>query len=139
MNKIKDYLELRKSSIFLIALPYFTFNFQNIFNSAFYSSIQLIYIFALLLFIDVFFKWILFKLNEKANKIISLFIVFISIYFFYGIYISNFIQEAFKENFNILIRGRTIIEFSLAFFSLFILIVRKKVINYKYLNKNVYN
>ena len=71
MNKIKDYLELKKSSIFLIALPYFIFNFQNIFYSAFYSTAQLIYIFALLLFIDVFFKWVLFKLNEKANSVIS--------------------------------------------------------------------
>lgn len=134
MNKIKDYLELKKSSIFLIALPYFIFNFQNIFYSAFYSTAQLIYIFALLLFIDVFFKWVLFKLNEKANRVISSFIVFISIYFFYGNYINNLIQEAFKANFNILIRGRTIIEFSLAFFSLVILIVRKNVVNYKYIN-----
>jgi hypothetical protein len=134
MNKIREYLDLRRPSIFLIALPYFTINLQNIIYSTFFSFTQLIFIFALILFIEGFFNWILFKLNEKANRIISLFVVFASIYFFYGLYINSLIQEGFKEYFNIVIRGRTIIELLIILFTLFILTVKKKVINYNYLN-----
>jgi hypothetical protein len=79
-------------------------------------------------------KRILFKLNEKAHTTISLFIVYISILFFYGFYISFFIQKEIKEIFHIMIRGRIIIEFSTILFILLILLLRKKTIYYKYLN-----
>ena len=134
MKKLGDFIELKKASIFLITLPYFSFNYENIIHSPFFSFTQLIFIFVFILLIDVLIKWILFKLNEKIHTTISLFIVFISILVFYGLYISSFIQKEFKENFNIMIRGRTIIEFSIILFILLILILRKKTIYYKYLN-----
>ena len=134
MKKFGDFIELKKASIFLITLPYLSFNYENIIHSPFFSFTQLIFIFAFILLIDVLIKWILFKLNEKIHTIISLFIVFISILFFYGLYISSFIQKEFKENFHIIIRGRIIIEFSIILIILLILILRKKTIYYKYLN-----
>lgn len=134
MKKLGDFIELKKASIFLITLPYLSFNYENIIHSPFFSFTQLIFIFPFILLIDVLIKWILFKLNEKIHTTISLFIVFISILFFYGLYISSFIQKEFQENFHIMIRGRTIIEFSIILFILLILILRKKTIYYKYLN-----
>ena len=134
MKKLRGFFELKKASIFLITLPYLSFNYENIIHSPFFSFTQLIFIFAFILLIDVLNKWILFKLNEKIHTTISLFIVFISILFFYGLYISIFIQKEFKENFHILIRGRTIIEFSIILFILLIIILRKKIIDCKYLN-----
>lgn len=134
MKKLRDFFELKKASIFLITLPYLAFNFEKIIHSPFYSFGQLIVIFVCILLIDVLTKLCLLKINEKAYTTTSLFIVFISILFFYGLYLSNYIQREFKENFHILIRGRTIIEFSIILFILLILILRKKTIYYKYLN-----
>ena len=99
MKKLRDFFELKKASIFLITLPYLSFNYENIIHSPFFSFTQLLSIFAFILLIDVLIKWGLAKLNEKVYTTISLFIVFISILFFYGLYISNFIQKEFKENF----------------------------------------
>jgi hypothetical protein len=134
MTKYKELIDLKKASIFLIALPYLIFNYENIIHSPFFSFTQLFFIFAFILLIDVLIKWGLAKLNEKVYTTISLFIVFISILFLYGIYISSYIQKIFKENFHILIRGRTIIEISIIPIILLILILRKKNIYYKYLN-----
>jgi hypothetical protein len=134
MKKLRGFFELNKASIFLIVLPYLSFNYENIIHSPFFSFTQLLFIFAFILLMDVIIKWFLFKLNEKIHTTISLFIVFISILFIYGLYISFFIQKEFKENFNIMIRGRIIIEFSIILFILLILILRKKTIYYKYLN-----
>ena len=134
MKKLREFFELKKASIFLITLPYLSFNYENIIHSPFFSFTQLIFIFTFILLIDLLIKSILFKLNEKMHTTISLFIVFINILFFYGHYISSFIQKQFKENFHIMIRGRTIIEFSIILFILLILILRKKTIHYKYLN-----
>ena len=134
MKKLREFFELKKASIFLITLPYLSFNYENIIHSPFFSFTQLIFIFTFILLIGVLIKSILFKLNEKMHTTISLFIVFISILFFYGLYISSFIQKQFKENFHIMIRGRTIIEFSIILFIILILILRKKTIHYKYLN-----
>ena len=134
MKKISEFFDLKNVSIFLIALPYLTFNISNIIHSPFFLFNQLLFIFTFILLIDVLIKWILFKLNEKAYTTISLFIVFISILFFYGLYLTMFIQKEIQDYFLYLIRGRTIIEFSVAFFILLIFIVRKKAINYQYLN-----
>lgn len=134
MKKLKALLDLKKVSILLIALPYLTFNYENIILSPFYSFSQLIFFVACILLIDVSTKWFLFKLNDKAYTTISLFIVFISALFFYGPYLTTFIQKGIQDYFLYLIRGRTMIEFSLAFFILLIITVRKKDINYQYLN-----
>jgi hypothetical protein len=134
MTKYKELIGLKKVSIFLIALPYLSFNYENIIHSPFFSFTQLLFIFAFILLIDVLIKWILFKLNEKVYTTISLFIVFISSLFFYGLYLTRFIQKGIQDYFLFLIRGRTMIEFLVAFFILLIFKVRKKAINYQYLN-----
>ena len=134
MKKIKTLLDFKKVSVFLIALPYFTFNYEIIINSPFYSFSELLIILSGSLLIDVFVKWALLNLNNKLYTTISLFIVFIGILFFYGFYITTFIQNKILDQFLYLIRGRTIIRFSLAFLIFLIYIVKKKVINYQFLN-----
>jgi len=134
MNKLNKFFDLNKASILLIILPYLCFNYGKIIHSPFFSFTQLLLIFALIFLIDVLIKWILFKLNEKVYTTISLFIVFMCILFFYGFYISSFIQKEFIESFNIMIRGRTITEYSIITFILLILILKRKTIYYKYLN-----
>jgi len=134
MTKYKALINLKKASIFLIALPYLSFNYENIIHSPFYSFSELLIILSGSLFIDVFVKWALLKLNKKLYTTISLFIVIISILFFYGFYITTFIQKKILDQFLYLIRGRIMIEFSLAFFAFLIYTLRKKVINYRYLN-----
>jgi hypothetical protein len=134
MIKLRGFFELKKLSLFLIALPYLAFNFEKIINSPFYSFTQLILIFVIILLLDVIFKWGFFKLNKKLHTIISLFIVFTSIVFFYGLYLTIFLQKTFQGHFNLLIRGRSIIEFLVALFILLILIMKKKTIDYQYLN-----
>ena len=134
MKKIKTLLDFKKVSVFLIALPYLTFNFEIIISSPFYSFTELIMILSGLLFIDVFVKWALLKLNYKLYKTLSLFIVFISILFFYGFYLTIYIQKEIQDQFLYLIRGRIIIESSLAIFILLIFILKNKCINFKYVN-----
>ena len=134
MIKYKELIDLKKVSIFLIALPYLSFNYENIIHSPFFSFTQLLLIFAFILLIDVLIKWIFFKLNKKTYTIISLFFVVISILYFYGLYITIFIQKGVQDYFLYVIRGRTIIKFSLGLLILLIFILKKKRINFKYLN-----
>lgn len=134
MKEIIKKIELKQVSLFLIALPYLAFNFENIIHSPFYSLYKTILIFLFILLIDVLINLGLLKLNEKSKMSISLFILFMSILFFYGPYISNFIQKEFKENFNILIRGRAIIKFSIILFILLFLILKKRIIYFKNFN-----
>ena len=134
MKKIKTLLDFKKVSVFLIALPYLTFNFEIIISSPFYSFNELLMILSGLLFIDVFVKWALLKLNYKLYTTLSLFIVFISILFFYGFYLTIYIQKEIQDQFLYLIRGRIIIESSLAIFILLIFILKNKCINFKYVN-----
>ena len=133
MKKIKFLLDLNKLSIFLIALPYFSFNCVNIINSPFFSfALLLLYLLSILL-IDIFLKLILLKINKKAYPIICLLIIYISTLFFYGPYITIYLQQIFKYYFHSLIRGREMIEFATAFFIPFLLFY-KNVIHFKYLN-----
>ena len=134
MIKLRGFFELKRVSLFLIVLPYLAFNFEKIIHSPFYSFTQLTLIFTSILVIDVIFKLVFFKLNKKVYTIISLFFVFTSIVFFYGLYLTNFLQKFFQSHFNLLIRGRSMIEFLAALFILLILIIKKKTIDYKYLN-----
>ena len=134
MKNLKALLDLNKVSLFLIALPYLTFNFEKIIHSDFYSFSQLIFVITCIILIDLLIKWLLFNLNKKANTITSLFIIFISVLFLYGLYLTSFIQKGIQYYFLYLIRGRTMIQFSLAFFALLIFILRKKALNFQYLN-----
>jgi hypothetical protein len=134
MTKYKELIDLKKASIFLIALPYLNFNYENIIHSPFFSFSQLIFVVACLLLIDIFIIIILFKLPEKVYTSISLFIVLISTLFFYGLYLILFIQKGIQSYFFYFIRGRIIVEFLFVFLISLIVFVRKKAINYKYLN-----
>ena len=134
MKELSKFFNLKQASLFLISLPYLTFNYENIIHSPFYSFTKLILILAFILFLDVVIKWILLKLNKKINNTISLLIIFISIVFFYGLYLTSFLQKGFQDHFHVVIRGRIIIELLVVFFMLLIIILKKKRLDYKYLN-----
>ena len=82
MKFIKELFDKKEISILILILPYFGFNYETIVHSPFFSYTQLISIFACLLFIDVFIKWILSKLNGKSKTIISLIVIFTTLVFF---------------------------------------------------------
>lgn len=134
MKNLKALLDLKKVSVFLIALPYLAFNYENIIHSPFYSFTQLVLILASILLVDLFIKYGLFKLNEKLNTYLSFFIVFISILFFYGLYLTDYIEKYYLDHFHTTIRGRTIIEFCLALFIVILFLLKKKHTNFNYLN-----
>lgn len=134
MKNLKALLDLKKVSVFTIALPYLAFNYENIIHSPFYSFTQLLLIIASIILVDVFIKYGILKLNEKLNTYLSFFIVFISILFFYGLYLTDYLEKYYLDHFNNTIRGRTIIEFSLGLFILILLILKKKHTSFKYLN-----
>ena len=134
MKNLKALLDLKKVSVFLIALPYLAFNYENIIHSPFYSFTQLVLILASILLVDLFIKYGLFKLNEKLNTYLSFFIVFISILFFYGLYLTDYIEKYYLDHFHTTIRGRTIIKFCLALFIVILFLLKKKHTNFNYLN-----
>lgn len=134
MNKLYDFFDLKKASIFIITFPYLCFNYETIIHSPFFSFSQLLLILALIFLIDVLIKSVQFKLYEKIYTIMLFIILFISVLFFYGLHITTLIQNGIQNYLHFYIRGRTIIGFLLAFFILFILIFKKKTINYQYLN-----
>jgi len=122
MKILRGVFDLKKVSVFLIALPYLCFNYKNIIYSPFYSFSELLTFLSGLLLIDLFLKWLLLKLNDKLYTTMSLFTVLISSLFFYGFYLSIFIQKEIQVFFLYFIRGRVIIEFLLVFFILLELI-----------------
>jgi hypothetical protein len=134
MTKYKELIDLKKASIFLIALPYFTFNISNIIHSPFYSLTQLIFTLTFLFFLEILFKYGLLKLNERLHNIITLLIILTFVLFFYGLYLTTFTQKLFQNYFHFVIRGRFLIEYLLGLFIILILVVKKKNINYQYLN-----
>jgi len=123
MKILRGVFDLKKVSVFLIALPYLCFNYKNIIYSPFYSFSELLTFLSGLLLIDLFLKWLLLKLNDKLYTTMSLFTVLISSLFFYGFYLSIFIQKEIQVFFLYFIRGRVIIEFLLVFFILLILLI----------------
>ena len=68
MKKLKALLDLKKVSVFLIALPYLAFNYEKIIHSPFYSFTQLVLILASILLVDLFIKYGLLKLNDNLNN-----------------------------------------------------------------------
>ncbi|TBR19262.1 MAG: hypothetical protein EPO57_04120 [Chitinophagaceae bacterium] len=134
MKKLKELLSLNRVSIFLLVLPYLIFNYATIVHSPFFSF-PLLMLFLILLFaIDFLLKWIATSLRNKKLNIFSLSLVFIGILFFYGTYITGFLQTLINENFTVLVRGRTILEFLVIICILLIIILREKTITYQYFN-----
>lgn len=127
-------LSLQNLSIFLLTLPYLTFNYENIFHSYFYSFEKFMLITVSILFIDLTVKWILSRFKDQRNAIISLIIVFICFEFLYGIYVIHFIKPLLKDSLNILVRGRTLIEIMIVIFLIILFYLRKKNIRYMYFN-----
>jgi hypothetical protein len=133
-KKLKELLSLERASVLFISLPYFTFNYEHIANSPFFSLPQLLLIIIGLCAIDLSVKWLINFLTNKKAQLFSILIIYFVILFFYGVYISDYFQKIINNQFNIMIRGRSIIEISILFFLGFIIAIRKYSFYYKYLN-----
>jgi hypothetical protein len=105
-NLAKLFFDIERVSFLLIVLPFFTFNLVAIFNSQFFNFINFSFLFFSLVFIDLLSKIILRNLNSYFFSIIFSTTVFV---FFYGFYLTIFIQEIFFNNLGLLPRGRLIL------------------------------
>ncbi len=130
----KGIINFKKLSIALIILPYLFFNYENIRYSSFFSFNKIYLLFTIIIIIDFLTKLLLSKANFKVNAIISISAFFAVFSFFYSIYIINFIQKFVIQNYGILIRGRIIIELGLLLFIILLIYIRKKNVNFLYLN-----
>jgi hypothetical protein len=133
MKKIREVFRLKDASLLLMALPYFSLNYNEILNSPFFSLKLLSFIFIFLLFISLFLNFI--TINKRAEyKIFILMTYILSFIFIYGIYIVNFIQKKLIKYFDFVISGLVLIEILTILFILFLFYIRKKEINFIYLN-----
>lgn len=130
-NLIKFVFDLKKSSFLLVILPFLAINSFNLFNSPFFSFINLSYLFFVLIIFNLSINLILEKI--KNHIYIQIFIYPIIFVFFYGFYLSNFFQVFFRENFDISLRGREILVFLLIIF-MGIQLKFREIIYIKFLN-----
>jgi len=134
MKNLKQLFSFQRASVFLLALPYLAFNWADIKFSPFFSFTQLTLALFCLFIFDTFIKWILTRLNNKLEAIITMVIVFISIIFFYGFYITDFFRNSIHQHLNILIRGRIIIMVLMVIFSFLVIHLRNIIFSYIYFN-----
>jgi hypothetical protein len=111
--KIREIIDINKLSIFLLIFPYLGFNWISLYHSPFFSYVDLLGLLALIFGFDLILKKIL-LINPKNEKLISSLILIIVLIFFYGNYLVLNIQFVLFEFTESLIRGRTILFFSLA-------------------------
>jgi hypothetical protein len=133
MKILREFFELKKVSVFLMALPYLALNYNDILNSPFFSLKKISLLFITLLIISFFIKLITSKIGRKYT-ITSLMIYFLSFIFFYGIYLINYIQKYFFKYFHFIVYGRVVIIIIAILFLLTLFFFRKRIINFIYLN-----
>ena len=131
MNSAKELFRFKYVYITLISLPYFTYNLNDILNSSFFLFNQLVLLIAFLVLIDIVLKVYCFLFNEYFISSLS---ILLSIIFFYGIYISSFIQKKLYDLLHFEIRGRTIIIILIISVLLILIKLWRKKVNYIYLN-----
>ena len=134
MNRFLVFFNLNKVSFFLIALPYLAFNSSSILQSPFFTISKVLYLLVFFLSIDVFIKIFLQKLNTKFYTTVALLTILTSILFFYGFYMTFFLKKELKLLFNLIIRGRVILEIIITIFTAIIFFFRNKRIQLRYLN-----
>lgn len=125
----KKIVNIDKISILYLIFPYIAFNLDNILNARDSNFYELIVTFAFVISIDLIIK----NISCIKNKfILTKVILFFCITFFYGFYITNFIQNIILKYTGAIIRGRNL----LFYFSILIILFLyfKKSKSYRVLN-----
>ena len=112
---------LEYPSFLLIALPYFAFNWKEIFHSPFFSIPQLVIILLVIAVIDLFIKALLIS-RSRFTKAIVILLLTAAIVFFYGYYFVADLQQ-FAQRF-----GKLPIRMRMLFVLLFISLVSLQAI-----------
>ncbi len=99
---------INKASFLLIVIPYLGFNWQELYNSPFYSFNSFFILIAILILIEIGVKILLSKLIKKEWHI-SILVFSFFIIFFYGNYPVDPIFNFFNKNWGIIIRGKSIV------------------------------
>ena len=90
MNKIKEVFSFKIPSLLIIALPYLSFHWSDIYNSEYYSNVELLILFGLLLLIQ--FLFVLFYNSKNAfSRLLSIFILASTITTIYGVNIVDLV------------------------------------------------
>ena len=114
MKHFKNIFSFNKISVIFIVLPYLAFNFQDIFNSPYFSLPTLLFFLFVLFLIDVLIKYFINFLGDRKGRLFSLIIFLFISTFFYGIYITDYLQRLISSNFDLNIRGRNLMELCLS-------------------------
>jgi hypothetical protein len=125
---------INKASFLLIVIPYLGFNWQELYNSPFFSFNSFFILISILILIEIGVKILLNKLIKK-EWYISIFVSSFFIIFFYGNYPVDPIFNLFNKNWGIIIRGKSIVIFILIgiiLFQYYWIIQRNKT--YKFFN-----
>ena len=129
MRKLLIVFNLNKVSFIIILLPYLGFNFKEIHNSSFFSTISFLELIGVFILIDFFLKLANNKFS-KCRNLITAFTVSGSLIFFYGVYIVTYLQSTITYS----IRGRVILIISIFLVFLLIFILNKFSKSYKIFN-----
>ena len=130
-NLFQKVFDINNFSFFLLILPYFIFNWAILYHSYFFSFFNLFQLLTFFLALDIFFKISFEKTNIK--KYLSAILFIFSFIFFYGLYVSTFMQEYIKLFSDLIFRGRTVL-IIIIFIFIFIFIMFKDIKIYKYFN-----
>ncbi len=128
----ENIFNVNKPSFLLIALPYIGFNWQELYHSPFFNFQSLTYLIFILVFIEAFSKYIIYKTRSRIGNII---LITTTIIFFYGNYPVDPIFNLFNKNWGVIFRGRDIVIFLTFTLVLFqYILIKTKGFKIKYFN-----
>ena len=125
-------LNINKASFLLIILPYIGFNWQELYHSPYFSFQSFTYLVFILIFIEVFSKYVIYKTGSRIGTIL---LITFTLIFFYGNYPVDPIFNFFNKKWGIIFRGRDIVIFLTLVLIIFqYLITKLNGVKIKYFN-----
>lgn len=135
LTVLKEMFNLEKPSLLLLILPYIAISWSEIYNIGFFSWSKLVFLFLLFIFFDFIFRRIIIS-NKKNMVYITIFLVTILIFFFYGVILvikTVTFLNAFLETKQLRARWLFLFYFMLIFF-VQLLVIKKTKVLYTFLN-----
>jgi hypothetical protein len=120
MKILRAIYDIKGLSIFILFLPYFFFNLDEILKSNFFSIKNIFLFFIILIIINYWFKYILSFFTKKNKNFISFSIFYLLTFFIYGVYLIYFFQNISMNYLDFIVRGRNI---SAIFLVIFVIII----------------
>ncbi len=128
----ENIFNINKPSFLLIALPYIGFNWQELYHSPYFSFQSFAYLVFILIFIEVFSKYVIYKTGNSIGNIV---LITSTLIFFYGNYPVDPIFNLFNKKWGIIFRGRDIVIFiTLTLVLIQYVIIKNKKVKIKYFN-----